>query len=78
VKKIYIDGLSLVDGHFSGVGHYVLGILRGMDQLAAQAELEQKQFPKIEVVIPYTTVSRFRSFGFQYITYRRFPLPAAN
>lgn len=75
MRKIYIDGLSLVDGHFSGVGHYVLGIVRGLDQLAAQAKLEQKPFPEIEVIIPYTTVERFRSFGFQYVSYRRFPMP---
>lgn len=74
-QKIFFEGLGLVDGHFSGIGHYIAGILRGADYLAGQARLQRRPFPEIEVIIPYTSVSRFRSFGFQHIKYRAFPLP---
>lgn len=34
-----VDAFPLVDSHFSGVGHYTLGIVQGFDELAAEGKL---------------------------------------
>lgn len=73
-KKIFIDGLGLVEGHFSGIGQYILGILHGLDELAEKAKLEGQKAPEIKVIIPYNTVSKFKKFGFKHIGYKSFPL----
>ncbi len=36
---LQIDAFPLVDHHFSGVGHYTLGIVRGFDELAGEGKL---------------------------------------
>lgn len=74
MKKIYIEGLGLVEGHFSGVGQYILGILRGLDQLIDDAKYAGKPVPEIRVIIPRNTVGKFKSFKFKHIGYKRFPL----
>ena len=75
MKKIYVDGLGLVEGHFSGVGQYILGILRGMDQLIDDAKYEALPAPEVVVIIPRDTVKKFKKFGFKHIGYKKFPLP---
>jgi alpha-1,3-rhamnosyl/mannosyltransferase len=75
VKKIYIDGLGLVDGHFSGIGQYILGILRGIDQLLSEAETKQQPMPQVKVIIPRDEVKKFKKFNFKHIGYKKFPLP---
>lgn len=75
MKKIYIEGLGLVEGHFSGVGQYILGILRGLDEILDRHQAEGDTLPKIYVIIPYDTVEKFNSFKFKHIRYKRFPLP---
>jgi len=74
-KNIYIDGLGLVDGHFSGVGQYILGILRGLDELLTEAKYNGDKYPDIYVFIPRDTVPKFRSFGFKNIGYKSIPIP---
>ena len=73
-KTVFIDGLGLVEGHFSGVGQYILGILKGLDELLGEAKYSGKPMPEVTVVIPYNTAARFREFGFKNIGYKRFPL----
>ena len=74
-KIIYIDGLGLVDGHFSGIGQYILGILKGMDELIEE-QINNGEVPtRIKVIIPYDEVRRFRKFAFKHIAYTRFPMP---
>ena len=75
MKKIYIDGLGLVEGHFSGVGQYILGILKGMDELIDESRYTDKYVPEIIVIIPRGTLHKFHSFGFRNINYKIFPLP---
>lgn len=76
MKKVYIDGLGLVDGHFSGVGQYILGILKGLDELIEDLKYKNSdQIPEITVIIPRDMVSKFNSFGFKHIGYKKFPLP---
>jgi alpha-1,3-rhamnosyl/mannosyltransferase len=74
-KTIFIDGLGLVDGHFSGIGQYILGILKGMDELIDEEIRSGKQATRVKVIIPYNEVARFRHFNFKHIHYIRYPLP---
>jgi alpha-1,3-rhamnosyl/mannosyltransferase len=74
MKKIYIDGLGLVEGHFSGVAQYILGIMRGMDEILDEAKYAGTPMPKVVVIVPYDSVARFREFGFKHLGYKKFPL----
>lgn len=75
MKQIYIDGLGLVDGHFSGIGQYILGVLRGMDELIEESTYTEVSHPKVTVIIPRDTIEKFESFNFKHINYKKFPLP---
>lgn len=72
-KKIYIEGLALVEGHFSGIGQYILGILKGLDEVLDAEKLDGETGPTIQVVIPYDTVDKFHAFGFKHITHKSVP-----
>lgn len=74
-KKIYVDGLGLVEGHFSGIGQYILGVLRGIDELIEETKYSGEVVPKVVVIIPRDTVEKFQKYHFKNITYRKFPLP---
>jgi glycosyltransferase involved in cell wall biosynthesis len=74
-KTLYIDGLGLVDGHFSGIGQYILGILRGLDELTEINKLHNISTPDIKVIIPRDEIKKFKKFGFKHIGYKKFPLP---
>lgn len=74
MKTIFFDGLGLVEGHFSGVGQYILGILRGMDELLEEAKYSGKPVPEVRVIVPYNSVPRFHEFAFNNIGCKSFPL----
>jgi glycosyltransferase involved in cell wall biosynthesis len=73
-KKIYFDGLGLVEGHFSGIGQYILGILRGIDKIIEAEKLAGNKVPDVEIIIPYDTLPRFRSYGFKNLIPKRLPI----
>lgn len=73
-QNIFIDGLGLVEGHFSGIGQYILGIIRGLDEIIDATSYEGKETPIIRVVIPYDSVEKFKSYKFKHIGYKKFPL----
>lgn len=73
-KTIFIDGLGLVEGHFSGVGQYILGILRGLDEILEDAHYIGRPSPDIRVIVPHDSVAKFLSFGFKHIGYKSFPM----
>jgi alpha-1,3-rhamnosyl/mannosyltransferase len=73
-QKIFIDGLGLVDGHFSGVGQYILGILRGLDEIVGQAKYNDEPYPEIKVIIPRDMRAKFLKFNFRHLGYKTFPL----
>ncbi len=73
-NKIFIDGLALVEGHFSGIGQYCLGILRGIDSLLEKERLAGKSIPDVSVIVPYDTLQRFYGFRFKYIRPVRCPI----
>lgn len=75
MKKLYIDGLGLVDGHFSGVGQYIYGILQGMDEILDNAQSTSQDLPEVYVVIPRDKVKRFNSFKFKHVRYKKVPIP---
>lgn len=74
-QTIFVDGLGLIDGHFSGIGQYIFGILKGMDELIEQQIIAGETPIQVKVIIPYNTVERFRKFSFKNIEYTRYPLP---
>lgn len=74
-KTIYIDGLGLVDGHFSGIGQYILGVLKGIDALLEQKKLQGIPCPDVKVIVPRDEIAKFKKFGFEHIGYKKFPLP---
>lgn len=74
MQRIYIEGLGLVEGHFSGIGQYILGILQGMDNLIEENKYTDQPRPSVTVVIPYDKVKKFKSFGFKNINYKKLPL----
>lgn len=73
-SKVIVDGLGLVDGHFSGVGQYILGILRGIDEEIEDLKYKGLPYPEVKVVVPWDMVDKFKSFSFVHIDYKRFPL----
>ncbi len=72
-ENIYFEGLALVEGHFSGIGQYILGVLKGIDSVIERDKLAGKETPNVYVVIPYDTVARFKSFNFKNIDYKTVP-----
>lgn len=72
-KKIFIEGTALVEGHFSGVGQYVLGITRGIDELIEDAKYAGLEAPRVTVIIPRGSVKKFKSYRFKHLRYRVFP-----
>lgn len=73
-QKIFIDGLGLVDGHFSGIGQYILGIIRGIDELIDDAKHADQPTPEVTVIIPRDMVGKFQAFNFKHIGFKTFPL----
>src|SRR5680860_662694 len=69
-QTIFVDGLGLVEGHFSGVGQYILGILRGLDKIIDDSKNKQEPYHRIKVIVPYNTVQKFKSFRFKHIEYK--------
>lgn len=74
MKNVYIEGLGLVDDHFSGIGQYILGIIRGLDEELDAQKLSGNPVPVVQIIIPYDKVKKFKKFKFKHIGYKIFPL----
>ena len=74
MSRLLVDGLGLVDPHFSGVGQYMLGMLEGMDQVMDDFLYNGKLPPEVVVIIPKDSVRAFKRFKFKHIGYKTFPL----
>lgn len=74
MKNVYIEGLGLVESHFSGVGQYILGIIRGIDDVIELKKIAGEKVPNVRVIIPYDSVKKFKKYGFKHIGYKIFPL----
>ncbi len=73
MKNVYIEGLGLVDEHFSGVGQYILGIIQGIDEQLELRKIKGEKTPRVQVIIPYDKVKEFKKFGFKHIGFKTIP-----
>lgn len=60
IPHIQVDAFPLVDTHFSGVGHYTLGIVRGLDELAAEGKLTYS------LVVPRHWGDRLKKYNLEH------------
>lgn len=60
IPHIQVDAFPLVDAHFSGVGHYTLGIVQGFDELAGEGKLTYS------LITPRGWAGRLKKYEFQH------------
>ena len=60
IPHIQVDAFPLVDTHFSGIGHYTLGIVRGFDELAGEGKLTYS------LITPKGWAGRLKKYEFQH------------
>jgi len=60
VPHIQVDAFPIVDDHFSGVGHYTLGIIRGFDELAAEGKLTYS------LIVPKHWADRVKKYDLEH------------
>lgn len=68
--RLVIDGQALVEDHFSGVGQYTAGVLRGLDRLLADDQVIDAR-----LAVPFKRIDRLEQFGFRYLRPTPIPLP---
>lgn len=69
-KHIMIDAFPLVDDHFSGVGHYTLGIVQAIDEIAGEGKVTYS------LIAPRGLAGRLDKYNFQnYKRIIRNPIP---
>lgn len=61
IPHIQVDAFPLVDDHFSGVGHYTLGIVRGLDELASEGKLSYS------LIVPKHWADRLKKYDFEHM-----------
>ncbi len=59
IPHIKVDAFPLVDTHFSGVGHYTLGIVSGLDELAGEGKLTYS------LITPHYRSGMLAKYGFR-------------
>jgi alpha-1,3-rhamnosyl/mannosyltransferase len=70
LPHIKVDAFPLVDTHFSGVGHYTLGIVRGLDELAAEGKLTYS------LIVPRHWADRLKKYELEnYKSVIKNPIP---
>jgi glycosyltransferase involved in cell wall biosynthesis len=60
VPHILVDAFPLVDSHFSGIGHYTLGIVKGFDELAGEGKITYS------LIVPRRWAGRLRKFELEH------------
>jgi glycosyltransferase involved in cell wall biosynthesis len=60
IPHIQVDAFPLVDDHFSGVGHYTLGIVQGLDELAGEGKLTYS------LISPRVLAGRIDKYGLRH------------
>lgn len=66
--RVVVDGKPLVDDHFSGVGHYAMGLYRAVDAL-----LDERPDLDVRMAVPVKRVGHLVPYGFRRI--RPLPIP---
>ena len=70
VPHIKVDAFPLVDAHFSGVGHYTLGIVQGFDELAGEGKLTY------DLITPFHRSGMLAKYGLHnFRKIQRSPIP---
>jgi alpha-1,3-rhamnosyl/mannosyltransferase len=71
IPHIQVDAFPLIDDHFSGVGHYTLGIVAGLDELAGEGKLTYS------LITTRYRANRIAKYGLQhYKEIIRSPIPS--
>jgi len=65
---LIFDGEPLVTPHFSGIGHYVLELLRAIDQV-----LEEYADLKVSIFVHYRHIAKAKQYGFRNIKILKSP-----
>ncbi|OYW79614.1 MAG: hypothetical protein B7Z19_04800, partial [Polynucleobacter sp. 32-46-5] len=60
IPHIQVDAFPLVDSHFSGVGHYTLGIVQAFDELAGEGKITYS------LITPRGWADRLKKYDLQY------------
>ena len=69
-RRVIIDGKPLADDHFSGVGHYTMGLVGGLDEaLVDRPDLD------VRLVVPRDRLGRVNEMGLRRIRPLRLPVP---
>src|SRR5579884_4322014 len=66
-----LDGLVLVDEHFSGIGQYTHGLLAALDRLLDSSESE---IADLRVLLPRRGRARLAAQGYRNVTARSLPV----
>lgn len=67
--SITVEGLTLARDHFSGIGHYTLGICRGLEKIA-----EKDPFISLKVTTPFRMVENLKRHGLSEFKIVRLPI----
>ena len=70
--KFIIDGSALVADHFSGIGHYIQGLVEEIDQLLGTDEYRDMD---VYIAVPTKRADRLDKYHFKHIKTKRIPLP---
>lgn len=68
--RVVIDGKPLVDDHFSGVGHYAMGLYQAVDEL-----LEERTDLDVRLAVPVKRIGRLGPYRFQRMRPLAIPTP---
>jgi alpha-1,3-rhamnosyl/mannosyltransferase len=60
IPHITVDAFPLVDSHFSGIGHYTLGIVKGFDELAGEGKITYS------LIVPRRWAGRLKKYELQH------------
>lgn len=66
--RLVIDGKPLIDDHFSGVGHYTMGLLQALDDL-----LDEHPDVDVRIAVPVKRVEKLGHYRFRNL--RPLPIP---
>ncbi len=68
--RVVIDGKPLVDDHFSGVGHYAMGLYQAVDEL-----LEERSDLDVRMAVPVKRIERLAPYRFSRLRPLAIPTP---
>ena len=74
-KKVYIDAEPLVVHHFSGIGHYVVDLLRAVDELQSEGGKQKSKYTKLVLFAFIKSVPRIGRFTYKNFSTKRSPFP---